>query len=283
MITKQEFTQSAFASIGDYPTLEILYQAKDPRLFQNIEAMATMLAMFSSQLEVAQAEPFEKTKDSTVLADAAMRGIVPKAVPTVLKIQVENDSNELLEISAGRILLDSSGRSLRVENSVKVNAKTVDYIACTQLYSLSNTHTVKENRAFYEIPVQMRDEESFLSGIRVFDETGNEYAYTDRYTAVAADEKVYHIEVDEKQNFYIRFGYKGIVGVQPPRGAKFTIQAFYTFGLVDSYSKGDQVAFEINHSINDSYAKLSIDSVTSVGEAPITTAVLRELTKYPSV
>ena len=283
MITKQEFLQSAFSSIGDYPTLEALHQAKDPRLFQNIEAIATMLAMFSAQLEVAQAEPFEKTKESTVLADAAMRGVIPKAVPSVLSIKIENEASVLLEISAGRVLLDLSGRYLRVDNTIRVNAKSTGYVNVTQLYSLNNVHIVTENRPFYEIPLAMKHEESFLSGVRVFDEAGNEYRYSDRYVAIGADEKVYHIEVDEKQNFYVRFGYKGVVGVQPAKNAKFTIQAFYTSGLVDAYTKGDQVVFEVNQSLNDAYAKLSIESVLTTGEVPITTAVLRELTKYPSV
>lgn len=283
MITKQEFSQSAFATIGDYPTLEILYQAKDPRLLQHIDAIATMLSMFSAQLEVAQAEPFEKTKQSTVLADAAMRGVIPKAVPTVLSIKIENDAVEAVSIGAGRILLDSSGRSLRVDSSVSVNAKSTGYVTATQLYDLKTVHTVTESRPFYEIPLPMKHEESLLSGVRVFDEAGNEYTYSDRYVAINADEKVFHIEVDEKQNFYVRFGYKGIVGVQPPKNAQITVQAFYTFGLVASYSQGDQIVFEVNQSLNDAYVKLSIDAVKTVGEAPISTAVLRELTKYPSV
>lgn len=283
MITKQEFSEAAFASIGDYPTLEVLYKAKDPRLFQNIEAIATMLAMFSQQLEVAQAEPFEKTRDSTVLADAAMRGVTPKASPTVLSIKIENSASELIEIGAGRMLLDTSGRYLRVDNTVRVNAGSTGYVNATQLYSLSQTHTITENRPFYEIPISMKHEESNLSGIRVIDENNDEYSYIDRYVAVNADEKVYHIEVDEKQNFYIRFGYKGIVGVQPAKGSKFTIHTFYTSGLVDSYSKGDPIVFEVNQALTDAYIKMSIEEVLVLGEAPITTSVLRELTKYPSV
>lgn len=283
MITKQEFSQSAFSSIGNYPTLEVLYQAKDPRLFQNIEAIATMLAMFSSQLEVAQAEPFEKTRDSTVLADAAMRGVIPKATAAILNIKIENEASSILEIGLGRVLLDSSGRYLRVNNSIQVNAGSVGYVTATQVYNVDNNHTIAESRPFYEIAVPMKHEESILSGVRVFDESGDEYTYTDRYVAVTPGEKVYHIEVDEKQNFYIRLGYKGIVGIQPEKGAKFKIQSFYTSGLIDTYAQGDQIVFEVNQSLNDAYVKLSIESVVSTGEAPITTAVLRELTKYPSV
>lgn len=283
MITQDEFSKKAFATIEQYPTLATRYQAKDPQLFQHIDAIATMLAMFSAQLEVAQAEPFDKTKESTVLADAAMRGIIPKASPATLKVDVANTSSAAISIAVNRMLVDANGRYLRVDTPLDVNAGATGTLNATQLYMRENVHTVTESRVFYEIPISMTDDESSLCGIRVFDAQGNEFAYTDRYAAAQANEKVYHIEVDEKQNFYIRFGYKGIVGVQPSQGDQITIQTFYTFGRIDTYTVGDQVALEVNYSPNDAYAKLSLKEVVSAGEDPIKTDVLRELSKYPSV
>lgn len=283
MITKGEFSKAAFSSISEYPTLETRYQAKDPQLIQHIEAIATMLAMFSAQLEVAQAEPFEKTRTSTVLADAAMRGIIPKATPATLKIKVENTSGVNLVIGSNRVLIDANGRYIRTDTAVDVNPSGIGYLDATQLYKVEINHTVTENKVFYEIPISMKHEESLLCGIRVFDAQGREYAYTDRYAAAAVNDRIFHIEVDERQNFYIRFGYKGIVGIQPTKGDIFTIQTFYTFGRIDTYTVGDQVSLETNQSINDAYAKLSVSDVVSNGEAPIPIEVLRELSKYPSV
>ncbi len=93
MLTREEFVQKAIEiSTAKYPAVAALVKASDPRILQQIEAMATMLAMYSSQLEVAQSEPFEKTRDSTVLADAAMRGIVPKSTPSCVSISATNSS-----------------------------------------------------------------------------------------------------------------------------------------------------------------------------------------------
>ena len=78
MYTKADFQEAIANSIANYPTIAPLYHAGDPRIRQHLDAMATMLAMFSSQLEVAQTEQYEKARDSTVLADAAMRGIIRK-------------------------------------------------------------------------------------------------------------------------------------------------------------------------------------------------------------
>ena len=81
MLTKADFQRAIRDSISSYPAIAPLYQSGDPRVLQHLDAMATMLAMFSAQLETAMSEPFEKTRDTTVLADAAMRGIVRKATP----------------------------------------------------------------------------------------------------------------------------------------------------------------------------------------------------------
>jgi hypothetical protein len=79
VLTKSDFQQIIRDSIANYPAIGPLYQAGDPRILQHLDAMAAMLGMLSAQIDAAQAEPFEKVRDSTVLADAATRGIVLKA------------------------------------------------------------------------------------------------------------------------------------------------------------------------------------------------------------
>lgn len=283
MITKEDFVTLAFSEIGKYPTLEMLYKAKDPRLFQNIEAIATMLAMFSQQLEVAQAEPFDKTRDSTVLADSAMRGIIPKSKPTILHLKVENGSSSTVEIGTGRNLLDSSGRLLRVETGATVEPNGVSTIAVSQYYAVEVEHVITESKPFYAIPIDMSHDESKLCGLKVECSSGCSYVYTDRYSTGKAGDQIYHIEVDDRQNFYIRFGYEGIVGVQPAKDTAFNITLFYSFGKITSYAIGDQVTFETYYNFYDSDIKLTIESVESLGEDPISIEVLRELAKYPSI
>ena len=66
MLTKKGFQQAIVDSVAAYPAVAPLYQAGDPRILQSLDAVATMLAMFSSQIETAMAEPFEKVRNSTV-------------------------------------------------------------------------------------------------------------------------------------------------------------------------------------------------------------------------
>ena len=93
MLLREDFQKAIESSVARYPAVGALVKAGDPRILQHLDAMATMLGMYSAQLEVASAEPFEKTRDSTVLADAAMRGLVPKSSPARLKIAILNKGN----------------------------------------------------------------------------------------------------------------------------------------------------------------------------------------------
>src|SRR5665648_1252964 len=100
MLTKKDFQQAIVDSVANYPTVAPLYQAGDPRILQSLDAMAAMLAMFSSQIETAMAEPFEKVRDATVLADAAMRGVIRKAGSGRVRITVKNGNNTAFTVDA---------------------------------------------------------------------------------------------------------------------------------------------------------------------------------------
>lgn len=282
MLTKEDFLEKAYASIPNYPSIEAYFKAKDPRILQNLEAMAAMLSLISAQVEVAQAEPFDKTKDSTVLADAAMRGIIPKSSPTMLNIKVVNTSKVNLTINEGRKLIDTAGRYLRVDTAANIPAGQSAYLIASQLYAISKVHTISESKPFYSIEIDMANDDSKLCGLAVFDGNGNEYLYRERYVNAISGDRIFHIEVDERQRYYIRFGLADLVGVQPNKGDTFTIKAFYSYGKVE-YSAGENIAFETNENINEAYLKLSVESVSKVGKDPISTVLIRELAKYPSI
>lgn len=282
MITKQEFIDRAFETIDQYPTLSLRYKAKDPRLIQNIEAMATMLSMISSQIDVSQSEKFEKTRDTTVLADAAMRGIIPKGTPAKISVSISNNSDRSITLSKGRQFLDNAGRYLVLDSDVTTNAASTQTATLSQFYTVTSKFKIKENRPFYELPINLSNDDSVLCGLTVMDDRGHTYAYTDRYAGATAGDRIYHIEVDERQNFYIRFGYASVVGVQLDVNAVVTVTAAYTRGYIGDYAVGDKVSLSVGD-IFESKLDFSILSVEQSGEDPIGIGLMRELAKYPSI
>lgn len=281
MYTKEDFQKAISQSIEQYPSLAPLFKAGDPRVLQPLSAMATMLAMFSAQLEVAQAEPFEKTRDSTILADAAMRGIIPKATPSKVRILVKNDSTEPCKIESGRKVIDSNGRHYRVEGSVVAGAKEEVYVQAIQVDEEVIQHEVAKDMPFYSIPIPSIEDGSFLSGISVSDKSGV-LEYRGRYVNTWPGERIYHIEVDDNQKSYVRFGYRDVAGVQFNEGDILSVTIYKSFGKIDIKS-GSPFSFEYIQSPVESSIDMRMDSLLAQGEDPITISTLRDLARYPSI
>lgn len=282
MLTREDFQQAIDDSVARYPAVGALYRARDPRILQHLDAMATMLAMYSSQLEVAQAEPFEKVRDATVLADASMRGLVPKAQPSRVSIRLKNASNATFTASPGRALIDSSGRPFRIETPVDAGPGDTVTFEAVQLSEKTRAHTVQASRAFYAIQVELADDDSWLCGLNVTDAEGI-YTHRERYTNTFAGERVYHVEADEQQRIYVRFGQDDVVGVQPEEGSSISIASYYSLGRIDDFTPGSPMAFDTMQAPTEAQIEMTLQDVLSSGENPPSMRALRELAKYPSV
>jgi hypothetical protein len=281
MYTKADFEQAIKDSVANYPAVMPLYQAGDPRILQNQLAAATMLAMLSSQIELAMAEPFEKTRDATVLADAAMRGIIRKARSGRVRVTVTNSSGSAFSVQAGRNVLDSVGNLYRIDTPVTVADGGTGTFDATQIKAENLVHTVSGSVPFYAIEIPESDDDSYLCGIAVSDADG-EYEYRERYVNTLADERVFHVETDDRQRVYVRFGQDGVVATQPTDGAQITLTIYRSVGVI-APAAASPFAFEYIESPLESAVELSLNSLLDAGENPPDMATLRDLIKYPSV
>jgi hypothetical protein len=281
MLTKPDFQQAISDSIGNYPAVEPLFRSGDPRILQNLDAMATMLAMFSSQIETAMAEPFEKSRDATVMADAAMRGIVRKARSGRVRVSVVNSNNVPFTVDSGRTITDSNGYPYIIETQAVIPANSAGTFEATQVKKDVIAHTVAGSAPFYAIEIPDSEDETYLSGISASDADGD-FTYRERYVNTWPGEKIFHVEADDRQRVYVRFGQEGIVGVQPLNGSVITLTVSRTFGEL-SLNADAPFAFEYVLSPFDSNIDLKLDQVIDKGQNPPSITTLRDLVKYPSV
>lgn len=281
MITKQDFTQAIADTVDRYPSVAALYQAGDPRILQPLDAMATMLAMLSAQLEVAQAEVFEKVRDSTVLADMALKGVLRKAIPARVVVSVANKNTTAITIDSGRVLLDSDGRSYVVDTSATVQPGTVGTVNATQVKRTVINHTVLGSAPFYAIEIPNADDDSYLSGLSVSDTLGL-YEFRDRYVNTMPGERIFHVEVDDMQVMYVKFGKNNVVGVQPVDGSVITVTVSRTAGelVLDVNSP---FAFEYILAPQESAIELTFNGLLVPGNDPMSMSQMRDLSKYPSI
>jgi hypothetical protein len=281
MLTKADIQQAIADGIENYPAVAALYKAGDPRIIQHLDAMATMLAMLSVNIEVAQAEPFEKVRDSTVLADAAMRGIIRKARSGRVSVLAKNHNASPFAVETGRTLYDSVGNSYRIETNATVPAGAIATFEALQVKTETITHTVVGSEPYYAILIPEADDGSYLTGISVSDVDGA-YEYRERYVNTSPGEKVFNVEADDRQNIYVRFGHDGIVGVQPPGGAQVTLVITRAVGEI-APELGSPFSFDYIASPADANVELTLNSVLDTGQDPPDMATVRELIKYPAV
>ncbi|WP_289172086.1 hypothetical protein [uncultured Parasutterella sp.] len=282
MWTKNDYKQKIADSISKYPAIAALFEVNDPRIMQHLDAIATMLAMQSAQIEVAQNEPFQKTRDSTVLADAAMRGIVPKATATRALIKVTNKSGSAFSVETGRNLLDSMGRLWVIATPAQVEADGgIATFEAVQSRTETIKHTVSESEPFYSIEIPQSEDEDYLCALDVSDADGP-YEYRDRYVNTEPGERVYHVEADDRQRIYCRFGVEDVVGVQLGTGTELTLSVSYSFGAID-LEAGSPFSLEYTYNESENNLDFSLSNIISLGQNPIEFSVLKDLARYPSI
>lgn len=251
-------------------------QAGDGRIVQQINAMASMLAMVSAQIDTESAEPFNKTRDTTVLADAAMKGILPFARPPRVVLAANNPAAVALPIVVGRRFLDSYGRVYVAETAATVAAGGTGSVSVKQVTTRTlPTVTVSDSTPFYAVQVTANsDTEQIISGLYVTVD-GTLYPYTPEFANLNAGDPGYVIETDELRQLWVKFGWDDTFGIQPANGVGISIVVEETYGAL---AVGVSAPFTLETTVdaNDRQATFSLQSVTSPGADPVDIDTLRE-------
>ncbi|KJV08091.1 hypothetical protein [Methylocucumis oryzae] len=202
MLTKQDFLDKIGQSIGDYPDIAPLWKVDDPRTKQITDAMATMLSMLSQQIDVAMAEPFVKSRDATVLADAAIRGISNEAKPATVQLTVTNENLVPVQIQAGMALLDSNGNRYVVTEPATIDASTLvssayvpgtGTIQAKQYYTETIVETATRSEDFYAVAIPEANDNAYISKLTVFlADSDTPYQYANKLINVFAWGKNIH-------------------------------------------------------------------------------------------
>jgi hypothetical protein len=273
------------AEIQSRPAAAAAYRAGDPRLLAQAETFAAMLAAISAQIDVAEVEPFLKARAGTILADAALKGMLPMGRNARVQIRVQNNSNAPVLMSVGRGLVDGKGRLYSVDGSASIAAGAAGLVTATQATIRQVTHTVSGAKPFYEVLIPGNEEDAHLAGLEVSDQVGS-FRFSDEFTNVGVDERVYHVETDEFRRIWLRFGANDGVAIrhghQPADGDILTITLYECAGKIELF-QGDTFSIETIATLAESETVLTLDQVLSPGASPPSFETLRMLARYPGM
>ena len=246
-----------------------------------MNGMATMLAMLSQQLDVESMEPFKKARDTTVLADATMKGILPFARPARVTLAVVNGADAALAIGIGRRFIGPQSRVYVAETAAAIAPGATSLISAKQLTTRTYSHTVSNSSPFYSVQVPpSSDSELFISGVYV-SIAGVQFPHTPEFANLGPGDVGFALETDEYRKLYAKFGWQDTFGVQPANGAVIDFIIEETGGLSELAANA-AFTLETNLTTADQLAKITLNAVVFPGAAPFSVSELRELTQYPS-
>jgi len=165
MLTQANFEARIVASLDDYEIQE-RYNAQDPLVIQQIRSIAAFLALFSQEIDIAELEPFIKTRDRSIIADATNKGILPIGMPAQHILEVLNRSGNSISLSQGRQIEDNSGRPWRLLQSVTVSAGETGEVLAEQSEYREVQYLVQNTENFHRTQIKLQDDLS-LAGITV--------------------------------------------------------------------------------------------------------------------
>lgn len=284
MYTKEDFMKAIEEEALKHELTAALYHAGDPRFLQMQGSIAQMLAMYSQQIEVAMQEPFLKSRDATVLADAALKGLIFTAKPATVRIKVVNNGNVPVRIEAGRYIFDASGRMYHIDSPVTIPEAEREFgeaeIIATQIQYEKQIYTLTESYPFYALEIDNPKDGSYISTlqVKVNDEL---FEPCFKFNGVSAGEKVFHVESDEYKRLYVKFGESSVVGWQPSIGDVVTIECGQCFGDIQP-ELGSAFSLQYIQADEENDIKLEMKALDKAGQAPIDIATLRDLCSYPS-
>lgn len=283
MLTQADFEARLVANLDDYEILE-LYNAQDPLVLKYLRSVGAYLALFSQEVDISEIEPFIKTRDRSIIADATNKGILPVGMPAQHYLEVINRSPNSVTLSQGRIIEDNSGgRPWRLLQSVTVNAGEIGEVLVEQSEYREIQYTIQNMESFLRIELQLRDDLS-LAGITVRDNNNQIYSLKKRWMNVAPMEYAFNLTTDSLRRLFIEFGDDERAGRTAQANQVFIFGLLETYGEVDVSRLKDASLVEV---LTTDETKVSVrfkqGGSVRAGADPLNTSQLRVLSTYPAL
>ena len=283
MLTQADFEARIVAVLDDYEILE-RYNAQDPIVLRFLRSIAAFLALFSQEVDISEIEPFIKTRDRSIIADATNKGILPIGMPTQHVLEVLNRSANSITLSQGRMIEDNSGsRPWRLLQSVTVNAGETGEVLVEQSEYREVQYTVQSTENFHRVELQLRDDLS-LAGITVRDNSNQAYQLKKRWMNVEPLEYAFNLTTDSLRRIFIEFGDDERAGRTAQANQVFTFGILETYGDVDVSRLKDASLLDV---LTTDETKVSVrfkqGGIVRQGADPLNISQLRVLATYPAL
>lgn len=284
MSERSKILESINSNINDYPDVAERWRVGDPTVRAMITSIVEAAIYLKRDNDVNSVEPFIKSKNRTIIADAINKGILPVATPCQHKLTVENGSTATINLSQGRLVEDGTGRQWRLLAAVTIIAGEAKTVLTEQSVVNRVTMTVPINEPFYKVALSTTDD-AYFSAIQITNTTTDEaYQHTPKFMNAAIDQAAYTLQSDNLKNINVIFGANDRAGKTVQAGETYEFVITQSYGEVDPASLQQAALSEIV--INDEAALnlyFKSGDIVRAGADPLTIDQLRLLASFPAM
>lgn len=268
--------------LQNYPEICARYIAGDPTVTAHIDSFMHVIAELSRDVEVSELEPFVKSRDATILADASNKGILPLALPCQYNIEIRNSSKTSVVLQANRVFQDGRGRKWRLLQYVEgLEGQTVTALAeQSEIRTVRYIATITE--PFHQYKLTIQDGLSLVS-LSIKDQDGNPYSVIPRWMNSAKGEKHYILKTNSSREIILEFGDSERYGSTLEANTELTIEVVETDGDIDTTNLKEASLLEVLTSTEAKLAMRFSDSgLVRMGANPLSIDQMRLLASYPT-
>lgn len=282
MPSLSKIKQVTLIALQKYPEIAARYNAGDPSVTAPIEAMQHMLAELGRDVDVSEIEPFVKSREASILADASNKGILPTATPCQHYVDIINTGTERVTIAGGRLFEDGQGRTWRFLQSAEILAKSQSKVLAEQSQIRTIERTIIESIPFYQFTLPILEDLSLVT-LYVTDQDENIYDYVVKWMNVKAGDYGFTIKTNSLREITLEFGDSGRFGRTLEANTVLNVQMVESYGYVDVTGLKEASLQEI---LTAKESKLRIrfaeNGLVRMGADPLTIDQMRLLASYPT-
>lgn len=282
MPSLSKIQQVTLIALQQYPEIAARYQAGDPTVTAPIQAIQHMLAELGRDVDVSELEPFVKSREATILADASNKGILPIATPCQHYVDVINSGTQGVTIESGRVFEDGQGRTWRFLQNASVIAGGQTQVLAEQSEVRTIERTIVETMPFYQFSLPLEDDMSLVA-LSVTDQDDEAYQIVTRWMNALAGDYALTLKTSTLREITLEFGDSQRVGRTLQANTVLTVNMIESYGYIDVTALRE-ASLQVVQTPQESKLRLrfSSDGLVRMGADPLTIDQMRLLASYPT-
>ncbi|OTG87880.1 hypothetical protein [Acinetobacter sp. ANC 3813] len=269
-------------ALQDFPEIQARYLAGDPTVTAPIQVMQHMLAELGRDVDVSELEPFIKSRESTILADASNKGILPKGTATQHRVSIKNNGTERVTMQSGRVFEDGQGRVWRFIQNAEIPAGDEIRVLAEQSQERIVVKTITETLPFFSFQLPIT-EDMALCSLSVKDNEGDLYSFVTRWMNAQAGEKAITLKTDTLRSLTLEFGDSERTGHTLQANTELSITIVETDGELDAANLSDAMLVE-TYTAKEGKLRIKFEAggLVRMGANPLSIDQMRLLASYPT-